>query len=370
MLFTGDFVSDIESTFMNSIIRGIGTANPPLYITQKEAYDFLAANFPLAPEENALYRRLLLNGPVRGRYLGMHCKQEACETDPDKLNERFLFFARRATAEAASRALAAAHVSAADLGGIVINTCTGYVCPGLSSYLVEDLETNNNLRTLDIAGMGCGAALPNLEAASGLLSLNNRPILSVAVEICSATIFMGDDPALVVSNSIFGDGAAAVVLSDDTNGGRKGLARILGFASTVHPRFRHHLQYTWSGGRLRNHLDTRVPVIGAQLAGEALQHLLREHHLTQNDITYWAVHAGGTAVLEQVGRKLGITGEALAPSLEIFKEFGNMSSPSVLFALQRVIAKQQPKAGERGVMLSFGAGFSAFAALVEFMEQS
>jgi len=353
---------------MKSIIRGLGTATPPLYVTQAEAYAFYASRFSLAPEEDALYRRLLLDGPVRGRYVGMDRTEDACETDPDRLNARFLTYARRTAAAAASRALAAAGLSAAELGGVSVNTCTGYVCPGLSSYLAEDLEAPHDLRTLDITGMGCGAALPNLEAATGWLALDGRrPVLAVAVEICSATLFMGNEPGLVVSNAIFGDGAAAVVLSAPAGGEpAPGPVRLLGFASSVHPEYRHHLRYTQSGGRLRNHLDTRVPVIGARLAGQTLERLLAEHGLAQSDIAHWAVHAGGTAVLEQVGRKLGIPDEALAPSVGIFRDYGNMSSPSVLFALQRVLATRHPAAGERGVLLSFGAGFSAFAALVAF----
>lgn len=354
---------------MNSMIRALGTANPALYVTQSEAYDFYVSHFNLAPEEHDLYRRLLLEGPVRGRYIGMARKEDACETDPDRLNDRFLTHARQTAAEAAAKALTAAGLSTTDLGGLVVNTCTGYVCPGLSSYLVEDLGAPHDLRTLDIVGMGCGAALPNLECATGWLVMDGqRPVLCVAVEICSATLFMGNEPGLVVSNSIFGDGAAAAVLAmpDEHDAPPQGPVRILGFESSVHPEHRHHLRYTQSGGRLRNHLDSRVPVIGARLAGQTLARLLTAHRLEQDDIAHWAVHAGGTAVLERVGQQLGIPEAALAPSIAIFHEYGNMSSPSVLFALQRVLATRQPSAGELGVLLSFGAGFSAFAALVEF----
>ncbi len=349
---------------MISTMCSLATANPPLYVPQDEAFAFYRTHFPLAPEEEALYRRLLLGGPVRGRYVGMDRKTDACETDPDRLNERFVRYARSTAAQAATAALAAAGVEADALGGIVVNTCTGYTCPGLSSYLAEDLSASHELRTLDIAGMGCGAALPNLECASGWLALDDaRPVLSVAVEICSATLFMGNDPGLIVSNAIFGDGAAAAVLGGPDAAGP---VRLLGFASSVHPEYRRHLHYRQSGGRLRNHLDARVPVIGARLAGLVLARLLETHKLNQGDITRWAVHAGGTAVLEQVGSSLGLSEAALEPSLSIFQEFGNMSSPSVLFALQRVLATQQPAAGERGILLAFGAGFTAFAALVEF----
>ena len=104
-----------------------------------------------------------------------------------------------------------------------------------------------------------------------------------------------------------------------------------------------------------------------QSAAEVLERLLRSHHLTQDAIQWWAVHAGGTAVLDQVGRDLGLPETALRFSLDVFHTYGNMSSPSVLFALRKIIDEGHPRPGDLGVLLTFGAGFSAFAALVEFL---
>lgn len=353
---------------MYPIIRALGTANPPLYTTQREAFDFFRTHFTLEPGEEALYRRLLLEGPIRGRYVGMDTREDACETDPDRLNARFLKYARQTAAAAATQALKDAGLAAPEIGGLVVNTCTGYLCPGLSSYLAEDLQLGHDLRALDIAGMGCGGAVPNLQAAAGLLALNGeRPILSIAVEMCSATLFMGVDPTLVVSNSIFGDGAAAVVLQNGEDAASGGLVRILDIASGVYPQYRAYLHYRQEGGRMRNVLSPRVPKIGAKTIAEVLARLLARRHLTQNDIAWWAVHAGGTAVLDQVGRDLGLSEEALRFSLDVFHTYGNMSSPSVLFALRKIIDEGHPRPGDLGVLLTFGAGFSAFAALVEFL---
>jgi len=353
---------------LKPIIRALGIANPPLHTTQRQVFDFFRTHFNLDSEEEKLYRRLLLQSPIRGRYVGMDKIEDACETDPDRLNARFLRYARQTAVAAATRGLQDAQVSPHEVGGLVVNTCTGYLCPGLTSYLAEDLDLGRDLRTLDIAGMGCGGALPNLEAAAGLLALNGqRPVLSIAVEICSATLFMGTDPALVVSNSIFGDGAAAVVLQ---NGGRDttgGLARVLDFASGLYPQHREQLHYRQEEGRLRNVLSIKVPKIGAKTASEVLTRLLDRHHLTHNAIQWWAVHAGGTAVLDQVGRDLGLPETALRFSMEVFHNYGNMSSPSVLFALKHIIEQGRPRSGDLGVLLTFGAGFSAFAALVEFL---
>ena len=353
---------------MTIIIQGLGTATPPFHVTQKEAFEFFSANLPLTADEENLYRRILLDGKIKGRYLGMDAKTDALETDPDRLLARFVKFGRATAVDAARRAMADANVRAEDIRGLVVNTCTGYLCPGLSSYVAEDLHLNPSIRFMDLMGMGCGAAIPNLEAAAGMLARSGEgPVLSLAVEICSATIFHGSDPGLVVSNSIFGDGAAAAVLDlHKEDSPQKGLARIVDFESGLYPQYREDLRYHTEGGRLRNFLNKRVPIIGARTAAEVGSRLLVRHGLTRKDIDWWAVHPGGTAVLEQVGKELDLDKAKLRFSYGVFENFGNMSSPSVLFVLRDILDKGRPQPGQKGMLLAFGAGFSAFAALIDF----
>jgi len=352
---------------MKTVLLGLGTATPPLYATQKEAYEFFTTHCRLKPAEQDLYRRILLDGKIKGRYLGMDAKTDALETDPDRLLARFLKFGRTTAVVAARRALAEAGVEAAEIAGLIVNTCTGYLCPGLSSYIAEDLGLKTSIRFQDLMGMGCGAAIPNLEAAAGILARRGEgPILSVAVEICTATIFPSHEPELVVSNAIFGDGAAAAVLDMVPDNRPGGLAQIVDFEAGLFPQYREDLRYRTEGGRLRNHLSKRVPVIGARTATEVASRLLARHGLSRNDIAWWAVHPGGTVVLAQVAKELELSGDELHFSYNVFENYGNMSSPSVLFVLRDILDNGRPQPGQKGMLLAFGAGFSAFAALIEF----
>jgi alkylresorcinol/alkylpyrone synthase len=338
-----------------------------MYVSQAEVFAFFEQHGRLSPEQRKLHRRLLLDGPIRGRYIGMERLEEALETDPDRAVRRFEKFGRRIASKAARKALASARVTPAEVGLLVVNSCTGYLCPGLSSYVAEDIGLPASVKTLDLMGMGCGAAIPNLECAAAFLAAGlERPALSIAVEICTATIFLDDDPGLTVSNCIFGDGAAAAVLrrADDAKAGAG--VRLIDFASGLHPQHRNQLRYRTEQGRLRNVLGKRVPVIAAQTGAEVTDRLLARHRLKRRDIRWWAVHAGGSAVLERIGDRLGLDDDALRFSHEIFAEYGNMSSPTVLFVLKRILERGQPRRGDRGVLLSFGAGFTAFGALVEF----
>jgi len=197
-----------------------------------------------------------------------------------------------------------------------------------------------------------------------------RSVLCISVEICSATFFLGPDPDLVVSNSIFADGASAAVVQADTDRspavGTSAFLRFVDFESITLPKYREQLRYTTQSGRLRNVLTRNVPVIGARAVGQVVERLLERHGLTQDAIDWWVVHPGGTQVLNAVQKQVGLTPERLRFSYEVFREYGNMSSPSVMFVLDRILRAARPKPHETGLLLSFGAGFTAFAALVEF----
>lgn len=355
---------------MKTVLRGLGTATPPLYVTQEEAYDCLSTQFALKPAELTLYRRILLDGKIKGRYLGMETAADAHDMDMDRLLARFLKFGRSTAVAAVRRALAEADVKPTEITGLIVNTCTGYLCPGFSSYIAEELGLPTSIRFLDLMGMGCGAAIPNLEAATGMLVRNGKgPVLSVAVEVCSATIYPSHQPELVVSNSIFGDGAAAAVLDlmPDSNPG--GLACVVDFASGLFPQYREDLRYRTEGGRLRNYLTKRVPVIGARTVTEVASRLLDRHGLSRNDIAWWAVHPGGTVVLARVAKELELADEALRYSYHVFETYGNMSSPSVLFVLREILDSGRSRPGQKCMLLAFGAGFSAFAGLLEFVPE-
>jgi alkylresorcinol/alkylpyrone synthase len=196
--------------------------------------------------------------------------------------------------------------------------------------------------------------------------LNHRVVLSVAVEICSATFFMEPDPDLVVSNCIFADGAsAAVVASGNDNDSRK-IVTLLDFESLVLPKERESLRYRSVQGRLRNVLSKRVPVAAARGVKEVTNKVLERNGLGPDEIAFWAVHPGGSLVLERIRKELELPVGAFDFSYQILRDYGNMSSPSVMFVLERILQKAKPRRKQKCLLLSFGAGFTAFASLVEF----
>jgi len=352
---------------MDIRIIGLGTATPPLRVTQREVFDTYVRMLPLSPRARELLEQVLLqNDSIVYRYMAMESLEECVlENSQDQLIARYKRYAVPVSAEAARKALAQASLSPDQVDAIVVNTCTGYLCPGLTSYVAQALGLRRDIHPFDLQGMGCGGALPGLETASYYLHVHpGRNVLTIAVEMCTATIFFNEEPGVLISNCIFGDGAAAAVLTGRPGDG--GL-RIVGFASGLYPEYRDYLYYTTEDSKLKNVLSPRVPNIGARCGKQVIDDLLEQHDLDYNHIAHWAVHPGGQKVIDAFERALKLPAEAMAPSRAVLRNFGNISSASVLFVLDEILRGHHVRRGDRILMCSFGAGFTAFAGLLEYL---
>jgi predicted naringenin-chalcone synthase len=343
-------------------ILSTGTAVPPFEVPQKEALAFLLDRFPLKPSAKVLAARVFAHPSVRTRRFAVERLEDFLEVDPDRLNERFRRSAIALAAEALATAFGRAGVAPSEVDFLAAATCTGYLCPGLAAWTAEAVGFRPDVRTLDLAGMGCGAALPALQAARDFLGSHpGKTAAVVCAEVCSAAFFSGNEAGLVVSNALFGDGAAAAVMRRDGAG-----PRLAGFESLLRPEWRETLRFKTEGGRLRNVLGPEVPDRAAEAMEAVTERLLKARALRGANVDRWMVHPGGAKVIDAVENRLGLAPEALAPSREVLARFGNMSSPSCLFVLEESLASRPPRRGERGVLAAFGAGFSAHAALLEF----
>ncbi len=350
---------------MDVKLIGLGTANPPLRLSQQEIYQDYVSTLPLSDKAKDLLKRIFVdNDSIAYRYLGMDDLTDALQNSQDELIARFQRFGTLVAVESARRALDDAGLTPDQVDALVVNTCTGYLCPGLTSYVAEALPLNKHVRPFDLMGMGCGGAIPNLETGFNFLQSNpNSNVLTISAEICTATLFFSEDPDILVSNAIFGDGAAATVL---TNRPVEGRARLTRFAAGLYPEYRKHLQYVTQDSKLRNVLSLRVPLVGANCAKQVVDQLLGGNGLGYQEVDHWIVHPGGEKVIDAFRRAMDLPERVVTPSRRVLRDYGNMSSASVLFVLDRVLRHGRPEPGQVGVLCSFGAGFSAFAALVEF----
>ncbi|HWW00954.1 MAG TPA: 3-oxoacyl-[acyl-carrier-protein] synthase III C-terminal domain-containing protein [Candidatus Acidoferrum sp.] len=347
------------------VIVGLGTAAPPQRYAQRECWEALQPEkrfHELNSRSRAILKKVLTgsNG-ITTRHLVLERLEEAFELDPDVLHARFAVNAPLLATQAAERALADAECAAAEIDALLISTCTGYLCPGLTSYVGERLRLRPDVLALDLVGQGCGAAVPNLRAAEALLrSGRSRRVLSVCVEVCSAAFFFDNDPGVLISACLFGDGAGAAVLAHEPNGKRRVEWKLSG--SLLNPGDRDALRFEQKQGMLRNILRPEVPGLAAEQAQRVLESVLTKAKLRQQDVKAWVFHPGGRDVLTALQQRLGLDGADLRWSAAVLEEYGNLSSPSVFFVLQTALADSAPSG--YWWLSSFGAGFSGHGALL------
>jgi alkylresorcinol/alkylpyrone synthase len=346
---------------------GLGTAVPARRYTQRECWAALQGTSlfaSLAPRSRRLLEKVLCgdNGIV-SRHLALDSLEEAFDLRPDTLHARFARHAPQLAAQAASRALADAGCFAEEMDAVLACTCTGYLCPGLTSYLTEMLGLRRDVFALDLVGQGCGAALPGLRAAEALVRSGRATrVLVVCVEVCSAALCVDDDPGVLISACLFGDGAAAAVLASAPLRGRRRIEWKFS-ASRLLPSEREALRFEQQEGRLRNRLSRRVPALAGREATQLLAGSLRAAGLGREAIRGWILHAGGRDVLTALRAELNLTEADVRHSAAVLREFGNLSSPTVLFVLERAL--QDTADDGWWWMSSFGAGFSCHGALWE-----
>jgi alkylresorcinol/alkylpyrone synthase len=342
-------------------IAAVSTALPSYRASQDEAAAFFRRHYSgrISSRSLKIMDSLLLHPGIKRRYFGLDSPDSLVDEDPDERIGRFLAWSVSLSERAAGQALREAGLSADDISVLIVNTCTGYICPGITSYLIESLGLRRDIRSFDLVGSGCGGAIPNITMGQSLLkSEPGGSILCVAVEICSATFQMSDDLSLILSNAIFGDGAAAAVLR---NGGR-GLQIIS--SSTRHlPEKRDIIRYVHRDGQLYNQLSRSLPKVIGETVAEAVHAALAGQNIDVSEVDHWAMHGGGESVINAVGKAVGLSDHKLIPTRRVLERYGNMSSPSVLFALREIIDNGIAP-GQWCVMVAFGAGLSAHAMLL------
>ena len=347
-------------------VIGLGAAVPPWRYTQCECWEALqaSAQFPkLATRSQALLRKVLTgdNG-IRTRHLALPDLREAFDLSPDTLHRRFRDHAPRLAADAARRALDDAGCEAPAIDALVVSTCTGYLCPGLSSYATELVGLRSDVLPLDLVGQGCGAAMPSLAVAEAFLSSGRAErVLVICVEVCSAAFYVDNDPGVLISACLFADGAAAAILSREPSPGHRRV-EWMGSGVLTAPADRDLLRFEQVGGRLRNILRPEVPSHAARCAEQVHRTTTAKMGVTPQEITGWVFHPGGRDVLRALAERFGLREVSLRWSAAVLSEFGNLSSPSVLFVLRRTLAERAP--GGWWWMSSFGAGFSCYGALL------
>jgi alkylresorcinol/alkylpyrone synthase len=348
-------------------IAGLGTAVPAQRYAQARCWE-QAKDDPriqqLSPRARAVLRKVLLgqNG-IESRHLVLDSILEALQVDPDTLHARFAKHAPLLASQAGQRALDTAGVKPAEIDAVIVSTCTGYLCPGLTSYVAESLGLRPDVFCVDLVGQGCGAALPNLRAGESFIAAGRaHKVLSVCVEVCSAAIYFDEDPGVLVSACLFADGAGAAVLGGAPRPSGRSV-EWLATESLLDPASRDLLRFETKGGLLRNILTPPVPALAAKHAAALFETMAEKSGVKHKDISAWIFHAGGRDVITALRQEFNLTEHNTRWSADVLRELGNISSPFVFHVLERALHHNAQ--GGLWWMCSFGAGFSCHGAFLK-----
>lgn len=348
-------------------IIGLGTATPPQRYRQRDSWlavQGLPQIAQLKPRSQAILKKVLCgdNG-IDARHLALDSLLEIFDQTPGALQARFARHAPALAAEAALHALQDARCAPEEIDAVIISTCTGYLCPGLTSYVSEALGLRPDVFALDLVGQGCGAALPNLRAGEAVLTAGRaKRVLSVCVEVCSAAFYLDDDTGVLISACLFADGAGAAIVANEPLPGRRRVGWQFS-ASRLVPAERDTLRFGHKNGMLRNILLPQVPQVASEMAAKLMADSLAETGVPRAQVAGWILHTGGREVILALREKLKLSADDVRHSSAVLREFGNLSSPTVYFVLERALRDSVPDGF--WWMSAFGAGFSCHGALLE-----
>lgn len=345
-------------------IVGVNIALPPYRVSQTEAASFAGRHFgPLVHDFDRLLP-VFENAGTESRYFSAPLEWLAAPHSLAEKNDLYIRSATSLSAQAIAALLDSHRLQPSDIDYIIYVNTTGLATPSIDARLINQLGFRRNIRRTPIWGLGCaGGAAGLAHAYHHALGHPRERILVVACELCGLT-FMPDDVSRsnVVATALFGEGAAAVLIcGDDVDS--DGL-NILGTQSRFYPDSLNVMGWNVVSQGLQVVFAQRIPDIVAANAAEDFAGFLGLHNLRLKDIEAFIFHPGGIKVVNAYRSALGLQNGELSVALDILREYGNMSSVSVLFVLERYLSNGRSQSGGYGLLSALGPGFCSESLLL------
>ncbi|MDX1994982.1 MAG: type III polyketide synthase [bacterium] len=253
-----------------------------------------------------------------------------------------------------------------DVDDLIVVSCTGFSIPGLDLHLAGRLKMRSDLRRTCVLGMGCYGAFPTLNRAFDTARADAKRLTLIAsVELCSLHMQTDDSAENIVSSALFSDGAAMVLIGHDTDAPHR-WPQIIDTATACDYTTLDHMSFTVTDHGFRMYLSSYVPdILSSQVKG-FVDALLAKNNLTRSDVRFWGIHPGSSKIVDYVQHQLELTDAQVEDSHAVLHDYGNMSSATILFVLDRITRCQQPAPGEYGVLMAFGPGLTIEGMLVRW----
>jgi len=350
---------------MSVTVKAVSKALPEFWRSTAEILPFL--DIWLKGQDDRFIRKvkkIFESAAVDKRYSIMSPEEVFSDLSFEERNNIYVREGIKLGAECLKTALEKASWQAQDLDYIITVSCTGIMIPSLDAYLINLLKLRQDIVRLPVTEMGCAAGVSGMIYAKNFLKANpGKRAAVIAVESPTATFQLNDfSMANIVSAAIFGDGAACVLLSsNEDDSGPEILAEEMYHFYDAEEMMGFKLTNTG----LQMILDVAVPETIANHFPNIIHPFLVKNGFEINDIDHLIFHPGGKKIIQIVEELFGQLGKNINETKEVLRLYGNMSSATVLYVLERIMDKK-PMPGEKGLMLSFGPGFSAQRILLQW----
>jgi alkylresorcinol/alkylpyrone synthase len=345
-------------------IQAVATAVPATRVDQELAAAFARQMFADRIPDLERLLPLFTNAGIETRYFAAPQEWFFASHDLAEKSAMYVREATRLSAEAAQKALAGAGLAPADIDYIIYVNTTGLATPSIDARLIDIMGLRPDVRRTPIWGLGCAGGAAGLSHAHHYaLAHPEARILVITTELCGLT-FLPDDVSKsnLVATALFGDGAAAAVIGGDACEG-PGL-EVLGTRSRHYADSLDVMGWTVLQEGLQVVFAQRIPEIVAETAAEDIGGFLADHDLKIADIDAFLLHPGGTKVLEAYAQALALEPPQLDLPRGILRDYGNMSSATVLFVLERYLAERGTGNGGHGLVSALGPGFCSESLLL------
>lgn len=345
---------------MPSTLLSLATAVPPFQVSQAIARQAVRRRFQRTA---ALFERLagvFDNAGIARRHTAAPPEWYGLDHGLGERNRVYLETAHMLFALAAARAIEDAGLQPQQIDGVVTVSTTGIATPSLEARFVGKLQLREDVRRVPVFGLGCAGGVSGLAIASQLAQASpGTRWLMVAVEVCSTSTGLGqDDAAAIVGSALFADGAAAAIVQAGGDGPVK-----LGPSSEIlWPNTSEIMGWRVEDDGLRVVFDRAIPPFVERQFEEAVIHLSRKMDIPLGSIERLCCHPGGAKVITAIEKAMSLARGTLDVEREVLADYGNMSSPTVLFVLKKLIDAGIP---ERVLMTAFGPGFTCAGLIVE-----
>ncbi|WP_407569303.1 type III polyketide synthase [Deinococcus altitudinis] len=343
------------------VVQSIATGTPPHLVLQADIQAAATQLFPRLsqrPKLMEVFSNAQIERRALARPLEWYMQPRSFAEKNAVYVEASLALCERLTLEALDRA----DRTAAQVDAVVFVSSTGISTPSLESIVMERLGINRQAVRLPLWGLGCAGGAQGLARAADLVRAGYQNVLLLAVEMCSLTLVAGDQSSSnFVGTALFSDGGAALLLGPES--GESSLARVRGARSTLLPQSEDVMGWDVDDAGLKVRFSQDIPALVAGMMRENVDLALESIGWTQDDLNEYIVHPGGAKVVAAYEGALGLESGRLVCSRKVLREYGNMSSATVLFVLAQTLRRG---ASGRGLLSAMGPGFCAEHVLLEF----